>query len=172
MFTVVTGRYDNETWDATVSYRIKKNLACIYAPPCRLSPLIDLDSPVFVIEMNNSTNKITGIGLIKNKLVTDKVYKVQQDSNCNRYIYIGDYHIPRDKLDEYNPFLVYVLEEILFYGYTHSKRGIGLTKIPEKILKFDVCEGLDVKKEIRNIFVHHFKDKLKTKNSNTSITEN
>lgn len=172
MFTVVTGRYDNETWDATVKYRIKKNLACIYAPPCRLSPLIDLDSPVFVIEMNNSTNKITGIGLIKNKLVTDKVYKVQHDSNCNRYIYIGDYHISRDKLDEYNPFLVYVLEEILFYGYTHSKRGTGLTKIPEKVLKFDVCEGLDVKKEIRNIFVHHFKDNLTTKNSNTLITEN
>ena len=160
MFTVVTGRYNNETWDATLQYRIRKKFACIYAPPCRLSPLIDLNSPVFVIEMNNSTNQIMGIGLIKNKLVTDKVYKVQADSNCNRYIYIGEYHIPRDVIDEYNPFLVYVLDEILFKGYTHSKRGTGLTKIPEKVLKFDVCEGLDVKKEIRNIFVHHFKCKI------------
>jgi hypothetical protein len=172
MLTVVTGRYNNETWDASVQYRIKKKFACIYAPPCRLSPLIDLNSPVFVIEMNNSTNQIMGIGLIKNKLVTDKVYKVQADSNCNRYIYIGDYHIPREVLDNYNPFLVYVLEEILFTGYTHSKRGTGLTKIPEKILKFDVCEGLDVKKEIRKIFVHHFKDKIKSKNSEIITTEN
>jgi hypothetical protein len=172
MFTVVTGRYNNETWDATVNYRTKKKFACIYAPPCRLSPLIDLNSPVFVIEMNNSTNQIMGIGLIKNKLVTDKVYKVQADSNCNRYIYIGDYHIPREVLDDYNPFLVYVLDEILFTGYTHSKRGTGLTKIPEKVLKFDVCEGLDVKKEIRNIFVHHFKDKIKHKKNEISITEN
>jgi len=143
-------------------YRTKKNFVCIYAPPYRLSPLIELNSPVFVVEMNNSINQIIGIGLIKNKLVTDKVYKVQADSNCNRYIYIGDYHISRKILHDYNPFLVYVLEKILFTGYTHSKRGTGLTKIPEKVLKFDVCEGLDVKKEIRNIFVHHFKDKIKS----------
>jgi hypothetical protein len=32
-----------------------------------MSPKIYLNSPVFVIEMNNSTNKIEGIGLIKNK---------------------------------------------------------------------------------------------------------
>lgn len=172
MFTVVTGRYNNETWEASLRYRLKKNLACIYAPPCRLSPLIDLNSPVFVIEMNNSTNEIIGIGLIKNKLVTDKVYKVQDDSNCNRYIYIGEYHISRSILDEYNSFLVYVLEEILFKGYTHSKRGTGLTKIPEKILKFDICEGLDIKDEIRKIFVLHFKDKIKLKNPEHSITKN
>jgi len=172
MFTVVTGRYDNETWNASSQYRMKKKIECIYAPPCRLSPLIDLNSPVFVIEMNNSINQIMGIGLIKNKLVTDKVYKVQADSNCNRYIYIGEYHISRDVIDEYNPFLVYVLEEILFKGYTHSKRGTGLTKIPEKVLKFDVCEGIDVKKEIRNVFVHHFKDKALSKKNEIQITEN
>jgi hypothetical protein len=172
MFTVVTGRYNNETWDASLQYRLKKQFACIYAPPCRLSPLIDLNSPVFVIEMNNSRNEIIGIGLIKNKLVTDKVYKVQADSNCNRYIYIGEYHITRDILDEYNPFLVYVLEKILFTGYTHSKRGTGLTKIPEKVLKFDICEGLDVKEEIKKIFVIHFKDKIKMKKNEQSITEN
>ena len=91
MFTIVTGRYNNETWEATQQYREKKGLECIYAPPTRLSPSIDLNSPVFVIEMNNEINQIMGIGLIKNKLVTDKVYKVQKDTNCNRYIYIGKY---------------------------------------------------------------------------------
>jgi len=160
MFTVVTGRYDNETWDASFQYRMKKKIECIYAPPCRLSPLIDLSSPVFVIEMNISTNQIMGIVLIKNKIETDKVYKVQADTNCNRYIYKGEYHLSRELLEHYNDFLVYVLEEILFYGKTHSKRGAGLTKIPENVLKFDVCEGLDVKKEIRNIFVYHFKCKI------------
>jgi hypothetical protein len=163
MFTIVTGRYNNETWEATVKYRVKKKLECIYAPPDKLAETIDINLPVFVIEMNNSLNQIMGIGLIKNKLVTDKVYKVQEDSNCNRYIYIGEYHISREILDEYNPFLVYVLDEILFKGYTHSKRGSGLTKIPEKVLKLDVCEGIDIKKEIKNIFVHHFKDKIMSK---------
>jgi hypothetical protein len=172
MFTVVTGRYNNETWEATVQYRTKKKFACIYAPSCKLSPLINLESPVFVIEMNNSTNQIMGIGLIKNKLVTDKVYKVQADSNYNRYIYIGDYHLSREILENYNDFLVYVLDEILFTGYTHSKRGTGLTKIPEKVLKFDICEGLDVKEEIRKIFAIHFKDKIKKNKFEQSITEN
>jgi len=172
MFTVVTGRYNDETWEATVHYRARKKLTCIYAPPCKLSPLIDLNSPVFVIEMNNSTNQIMGIGLIKNKLETDKVYKVQADSNCNRYIYIGEHYLSRELLDTYNPFLVYVLDEILFKGYTHSKRGTGLTKIPEKVLKFEVCEGLDVKKEIRNIFLHHYRDKINTNKTETQSTEN
>ena len=163
MFTVVTGRYNNETWEATSQYRIKKKFACIYAPPCRLSPLIDLNSPVFVIEMNNDINEIMGIGLIKNKLITDKVYKVQNDTNCNRYIYIGDYHISREVLEDYNPELVYILEQILFKGYTHSKRGSGLTKIPEKVLKLDICEDVDIKKEIRKIFVYHYRDKINSK---------
>ncbi len=163
MFTVVTDRYNNETWDASVNYRKRKNLSCIYAPPFKLTETIDLGSPVFVIEMNNSINEIMGIGLIKNKTVTDKVYKVQEDSNHNRYIYIGDYHISREILDDYNPMLVYVLEEILFKGYTHSKRGMGLTKIPDKVLKLDICEGMDIKKEIKNIFVYHFKDRLREK---------
>jgi hypothetical protein len=122
--------------------------------------------------MNNSANQIMGIGLIKNKIETDKVYKVQTDSNCNRYIYKGEYHISRELLDKYNPFLVYVLDDILFKGRTHSKRGSGLTKIPEKVLKFDVCEGLDVKTEIRNIFVVHFKDKINLKKMQQTRTEN
>jgi hypothetical protein len=171
MFTVVTGRYNDETWEASVQYRNRKKFACIYAPPCRLSPQIDLNSPVFVIEMNNSKNQIMGIGLIKNKLVTDKVYKVQADSNCNRYIYIGEHHISRELLDHYNSFLVYVLDEILFRGYTHSKRGTGLTKIPEKVLKLDICEGLDIKKEIRNVFIHHYRDKLLHEKKDTNFTE-
>lgn len=171
MFTVVTGRYNNDTWDASVRYRERRQLSCIYAPPYKLAETIDINSPVFVIEMNNSTNQIMGIGLIKNKLVTDKVYKVQEDTNCNRYIYIGEYHISREILDHYNPLLVYVLDEILFKGYTHSKRGSGLTKIPEKVLKLDTCEGMNIKKEIKDIFIYHFKDKILSKKTE-KLTEN
>lgn len=172
MFTIVTGRYNNETWEASVLYRERKKFACIYAPPYKLAESIDINSPVFVVEMNNSLNQIMGIGLIKNKLITDKVYKVQEDSNCNRYIYIGEYHISRELLNNYNPFLIYILDDILFKGYTHSKRGSGLTKIPEKVLKFDICEGLDIKKEIKNVFIYHFKDKILSKKKESQSTEN
>jgi hypothetical protein len=172
MFTIVTGRYNNETWEASIRYREKKKFACIYAPPFKLAENIDINSPVFVIEMNNSKNQIMGIGLIKNKLVTDKVYKVQEDTNCNRYIYIGEYHISREILESYNPFIIYVLDEILFKGYTHSKRGSGLTKIPEKVLKLDICEDIDIKKEIKNIFIYHFKNKILSKKKENESAEN
>lgn len=160
MFSVVTGRYNNETWEASKQYRQRKNIECIYAPPYSLASNIEYNTPVFVIEMNNSINKIIGIGLIKNKPIMDKVYKVQEDSNCNRYIYIGDYHISREIIDNYNPNLVFILEEILFKGYTHSKRGSGLTKIPEKVLKFEICKNIDIKKEIKELFIYHFRDKI------------
>lgn len=152
----VTGRYNNETWNASKQYRDKKGLACIYAPPCKLTDSILLGRPVFVIEMNNSTNQILGIGLIQNKITTDKVHIVQKDTNCNRYIYIGNYHISRETLEGYNPSLVRVLDTVLFKGYTHSKRGFGLTKLPEKVLKLEICKEMDIKSDIKLIFSSHF----------------
>ena len=171
MLQIVTGRYNNETWDASVHYRTRKNIPCIYAPPFKLTDTIDINAPVFVIEMNNTINQIMGIGLIQNKLVTNEIHKVQQDSNCNRYIYIGNYHISRELLQYYDDFLVDILDEILFKGYTHSKRGGGLTKIPEKVLKLDICQGLDIKKQIKNIFCHHFKSKIQKCNPKISCAK-
>jgi hypothetical protein len=147
MYEVVTGRFNNETRDANYAYRKKHNFQCIYSCPLELSPKIPYNTPVFVIEMNNTVNKIEGIGLIKNKHETKKYYKVHSDSNTNRYTYIGKYFIDRDTIDNYNTKLVFILEEILFKGKTHSKRGSGLTIIPPKILKFDICDGMNIKKK-------------------------
>ena len=160
MLNFVTIRYNNNTWEANKNYRDRKELACIYASPCKLAENIDLDSPVFVIEMNNSINEIMGIGLIKNKLA-DKVYKVQENSNYNRYIYIGYYHISRDIMNNYDSQLVFILDEILFKGRTHSKRGSGITKLPEKILNFDICKDINIKNQIKQIFLNHFREKIK-----------
>jgi hypothetical protein len=121
--------------------------------------------------MNNSTNKILGIGLIKNNHETKKYYKVHSDGNNNRYTYIGEYYIERDIIDDYNSPLLYALEEILFKGKTHSKRGSGLSIIPEKVLKFDVCEGINVKKEIKELFIYHFRESLRRDNETMSIEE-
>ena len=172
MFTIVTVRFNNETWTANTRYRERKKFACIYAAQSKLAETIDYNSPVFVIEMNNSTNQIMGIGLIKNKILMGKTHKVQDDSNCNRYNYLGEYHISREILDDYNPELVYVLDEVLFKGYTHSKRGSGLTKIPEKVLKLEICENMDIKKEIKDIFTYHFRNKILEKKNKNQSTEN
>jgi disulfide oxidoreductase YuzD len=138
----------------------------MYCCPSELSPKISYNIPLFVIEMNNQKNQIEGIGLIKNKYETNKYYKVHTDGNNNRYTYIGKYFIDRETLDDYNSELVYVLDEILFKGYTHSKRGSGLTIFPEKVLKSEVCEGINVKKDIKDIFIYHFREKLMLQKSN------
>jgi hypothetical protein len=160
MFTIATGRYNNDTWNECIDYRKRKNLSCIYGSPHEMSPKIYYDSPVFVIEMNNSTNKIEGIGLIKNKPITDKVYRLHKDANYNRYIYIGNFHADRKTLEYYNPQLVYVLDEILFKGKTHSKRGAGLMTIPTAALKLEVCDDIDIKHEIKSVFIQHFREKI------------
>lgn len=162
MLTIVSSRFNNETLESNYNYRKKHGFSCIYCSPSELSCSIPYNTPVFVIEMNNSTNKVEGIGLIKNKHETKKYYKVHLDGNTNRYIYIGNYFISREKIDEYNAPLIYILEEILFKGKTHSKRGAGLTRIPESILKLDICQGINLKKEIKEIFIYHFRDNLKS----------
>ena len=163
MYHVVTGRFNNETYQANYAYRQKHKFECMYSCPTELSPKIPYGEPVFVIEMNNSNNKILGIGLIKNTFETKKYYKVHSDGNNNRYTYIGKNYIDRDTIDFYNANLVFVLEEILFKGKTHSKRGCGLTLFPDKVLKLDVCEGINVKKEIKELFVYHYREKLQQK---------
>jgi hypothetical protein len=160
MYAVVTVRFNNETLDKNYDFRHKKGFACMYCSPLELSEKIPYDTPTFVIEMNNSINKIVGIGFIKNKPVTDKYYKVHTDSNTNRYTYVGKYFINRDSIDEYNPLLVSILDNILFKGYTHSKRGAGLTLLPEKVTKLEICQNMDIKKEINKLFVYHFREKI------------
>jgi hypothetical protein len=32
--------------------------------------------------------------------------------------------------------------------------------IPPKALKNEICDGIDVKKEIKDIFVYHFREKI------------
>jgi hypothetical protein len=156
MFTVVTGRFNSETLISNYEYRRRHDFKCMYCCPSKLSPKIQYNTLVFVIEMNNSTNMIEGIGLIKNKPETEKYYKVHLDGNTNRYIYIGNYFVDRKTVEDFNPQLVEVLEQILFKGKTHSKRGSGLTIIPEKVLKLDVCKDINIKKDIKDIFMNTF----------------
>jgi hypothetical protein len=159
MATIVTTRYNNLTWQINQQYREKKKLPCVYASPFKMSEKIDLGSAVFVVEMNNSMNEIMGIGLIQNK-ICNKSCNVQANTDYNRYVYIGHHHISREIVKRYNPDLVRVLDKILFKGYTHSKRGSGFTQIPKKVMTIEMCEDLSILKEIKTIFLQHFRENI------------
>ena len=153
MFTLATTRFNNSTWLENEIMREKYHYkGCIYCSPQQMSPKIDLNSLVFVIEMNNSTNNIMGIGLVRNAISTDKYYRVYEVGNYNRYTFKGQYRIERDDMD---PILIKLMETLLFKGKTHSKRGAGILRFPEKMLrKPDV--NVDIKEEIKKVFLKKF----------------
>ena len=162
--TIASSRFNQQTWDENSSYRKeKKRVGCIYGSPCQLSAKILPNSLVFILEMNNTTNKIEGIGLIYNSIQFDKYYRVYDTGNYNRYIYKGTYRIDRNILIQYNPEVVKALEHILFKEKTHMKRGAGITTVPEKLLTHKVCNGMDIKPQLREIFTRYFQqDEIKT----------
>ena len=156
MFTLASTRFNNYTLEENEKYRIKTNNACIYCSPQRMSPKIKVDSLVFIVEMNNELNQIEGIGLIKNTVNLDKYFKVYETCNFNRYVFKGKYRICREELIRYNSQLVEILDDILFKGKTHLKRGAGITTITDKLLKTERCKGLDIKTVIKEIFINIF----------------
>jgi hypothetical protein len=159
MFAILTCRFNNETLFKNFAFRTKGGYECLYCSPLEISAKISYGTPIFVIEMNNSTNTIAGIGLIRNVLANDRYYKVHDDANYNRYIYIGKYYLSRDNIAEINPNVVDILEQMLFKGKTHSKRGVGLSLLPEKVLKLDMYKHFDIKKDIKDLFIVHFREK-------------
>ena len=157
MITIVTSRFNNDTWRENCEYKQRLNIqGCIYCSPQQLSPKIHPNSLVFVVEMNNSTNQIQGVGLIFNKIQFDRYYKVYQIGNYNRYTYKSDYRLDRSQLLEYYPVLVYILDYILFKEKTHLKRGSGMTQIPEKLLRHHKCGEINIVGELKALFKRQF----------------
>ena len=112
---------ENERWRESNHYD-----GCIYNSPVSIKQTIMLFSKICVIEMNNETNKIIGIGLIKNKIIP-KHHKIYSDNNYNRYTYCGKKRIDASLLDET---IRCKLEERLFKGKNHLKRSQGIVEVP------------------------------------------
>jgi len=154
---LVSTRFNNETWEQNLNYRIKNKIKCIYGTPLEFSPQIYIDANVFVIEMNNSKNKIEGVGLIKNRPCMDKYYKIYDEGNYNRYIYKSNYHLSREQLLILNDNLVRIFDYILFKEKTHLKRGSGFTTISEKFLKrHPICDTINMTRTLRDLFIQYF----------------
>ena len=156
MFTIATTRFNNDTLETNYAYRKKYGFACMYCCPQEMSPTIYYNTLVFVIEMNNQTNKIEGIGLIRNQLVLDKRYNVYSIGDYNRYIYKGDYWISRERLCYYDKELVDIFETILFKGKGHFKRQSGISVVSSLLFeKWEYDEEI-IRTDLKNIFIKEF----------------
>lgn len=154
---IATTRFNEITWDENKLWREKNNhKGCVYNVPVRISNKIPLLHNVFILEMNNSENIIMGIGLIKNQLYKKKKLSIYSDKNYNRFTYIGKYRVSRDELLREELKVIEILELAVFKGYTHLKRGQGITQLPQWVsTKYD----LDMNKIMKEIFSSRFKTK-------------
>ena len=156
MVHLFSTRFNDMTWEENVNYRKKHNIKCIYGTPLEVPPRICIDANIFVLEMNNSKNKIEGIGLIRNRPSLDKYYKIYQEGNYNRYIYKSNYYLNRDQLLILNNDLVRIFDYILFKEKTHLKRGSGFTTIPENLLNHSICENRNIKRILSDLFIQYY----------------
>ena len=154
MFTFASSRFTDATWCENESYRSRSEFTgCVYGAPQQMSPKIEPKSLVFIVEMNNSQNKVLGIGLIRNLHVTTKTYKIYDSGNFNRYVFVGKYRVDRSEL---STDILQILDHILFKERTHLKRGAGITTIPDKSFRHEICCEREVKQEIVNTFLNKF----------------
>ena len=131
-------RFNDETFKENKAWRLKNNYqGCIYNSPVTIGINIYPDTQLFILEMNNSKNKIEAIGVIKNRLIFDNTYnyKIYNDNNYNRYIYKGKYRIDRSDLSRQEEKILNILDILVFKGSTHIKRGQGITVLPDWIIK-------------------------------------
>jgi hypothetical protein len=148
---VVTSRFNNYTLQENRGFLQKTDkLNCVYCCPDPIAKHIPIDSILFVLEMNNDTNKIAGIGLVKNHAFMHK-YNVYTERSYNRYIYYGKHHISRENMTEEEDRIMKVFDILCFTGNKHMKRGQGIKSFPIEIL-FKCRNTLDLVKFIAEMF--------------------
>ena len=153
MLLIGTTRFNQETWTENSYYRSRKNFkGCIYGCPKRIAATVPIKSGIAILEMNNSENKIMGIGLIVNYLRLDKNYNIYSDGNYNRYVYLSKYRIDRSELKENEESLIKYFEAITFYGSGHLKRGQGITLVPKKKIENYTYQEIPVSEFIMEMF--------------------
>lgn len=136
--TVCITRYNNKTWaERTAWLAANPGYACIYKSPVAIKSDIPYEAPLFVLEMNNDTNQIMGVGRIVNEVRADRAYRMYDDQNYNRYTYLGRQRLDRADImrSSVHALVLETLERMLFYGARHAKRGQGIHELPVRIRK-------------------------------------
>jgi len=131
---IMTTRFSDYGFNENKEWREERGMAgCIYGTPKMVSSKVWEGVPMFVIEMNNNRNRIEGIGFVRNRSCEDNYKRrIHTNHNLNRYIYEGVYRLDKGQVtDEFHKRVIWVLEMLLFKGAKHSKRSIGITRLPE-----------------------------------------
>ena len=100
--------------------------------------------------MNNDSNRIMGIGMVRNRAVVNR-YIVYMEGNYNRFNFIGKNRIDRSEMTEKEEEVMKAFDILCFTGNKHMKRGQGLKSFPIEML-FNCSKKLDLVDFIREMF--------------------
>ena len=133
-FLVGTVRFNNKTYLENYCWKErKKHKGCAYGLNKPLCKNIPNGKYIYIIEMNNDINKIMGIGKIKNELVHSNRSRMYKEEGRNQIIYKSNDFISRNDMInniQKSRIVIKFLENILFYGSKHFKRGQGCVILP------------------------------------------
>lgn len=153
-----TTRFNNDTYLQNKIAKRKLKKGCLY---CNIRSITNLreDVYIFVLELNNSENKIVGVGLIPH-ILYDVTYRIYEDDLYNQPYFAGKYHIARENLTNEEETLFQSLDRCCFYGRKHLKRGSWMTKFPIDILALCLQHDLDIIDKICIMFLARFPIRL------------
>lgn len=137
-YTVAVTRFNESTWrEQTLFMNNKKSL--FYNSPSHITDKIPINNYIIVLEMHNDENKIKGIGIIKNYVIS-KAKNIFADKNYNRFTYKSLYRIDRSELNNFDESVLRFFDIICFTTSRHLKRGKGIQRIPNNII--DKCKHI------------------------------
>jgi len=160
MIYIAVTRFNEDTWRENLYYRERKELrGCIYNSPISIRSSLPIKATMYVLEMNNTTNRIMGVGYIQNHVKGVKRYNMYSTGSYNRFSYIGTCRIDQSEFTHMERRIMCFLEILLFRGCgirgKHMKRGSGIQCVSEKVIS--KCKHiLNLKKFIECMFSTRF----------------
>ena len=141
-FDLYTTRFNSFTYQQNKRYKesiLDGFAGSLYSTMMPLPVSAPLDKFIFVIDMNNTLNRIMGFGFIKNILAKDQSMQVYDDPGFNNFVYKSKFYLDvnEDTMEpEWMTFIHDEFERTLFYGKSNLKRGGSFTRFPMKRLKY------------------------------------
>jgi len=134
---MLTTRFTTETFQENKRYRDTHNIPCIYSSSLPISDKLPYQD-YYVLEMNNSTNRIMGIGKISKTL--QPIACIYSYKYYNRYTYKGTYAPIFEEMEQEHKDIITRIERKIFYGKGHLKRGSSFTSFPVYPHEEDVAD--------------------------------
>jgi hypothetical protein len=149
-----TTRFNSTTWEQNRDWRaVNKPSGCAYGVMKTIGERIPLNSSVYVLEMNNTTNTIMGIGLVVNCPDPLENVKIYKDYNYCCYLYTSDFRIDLTEFSRKEKSIIKIFEHLVFKDKSHLKRGQGITALPDKMIRYVISKGINLMQELQFMFV-------------------